>query len=66
MITEIMYAHTKKYFDRMILGLGELNIYIGIFMKPVHEIMVPIEYVSSEGSDEPAHPQKIVSAFNKA
>ena len=35
-------------------------------MKPVHEIMVPIEYASSEGSGEPAHPRKIVSAFNKA
>ena len=49
----------------MILGLGELNIYIGIFTKPVHEIKVPIEYASSEGSDEPAHPRKIVSTFNK-
>ena len=31
--------------------------------KPVHEIMVPIAYASSEGSDEPAHPRKIASAL---
>ena len=30
---------------------------------PVHEIMVPIAYASSEGSDEPAHPRKIASAL---
>ena len=51
----------------MILGLDELNIYIGIFMKnkPVHDItcMIPIAYASSEITDEPAHPRKIVSAL---
>ena len=31
--------------------------------KPVHELIVPIAYASSEGSDEPAHPRKIVSAL---
>ena len=30
---------------------------------PVHEIMVPIAYASSEGSDEPAHPRKIARAL---
>ena len=30
---------------------------------PVHEIMVPIAFASSEGSDEPVHPRKIASAL---
>ena len=30
---------------------------------PVHEIMLPITYASSEGSDEPEHPRKIASAL---
>ena len=39
----------------MILDIDEFNIYIGIFMnKPVHELVVPIAYASSEGSDEPS------------
>ena len=43
----------------MILGLDEWHFHD----KPVHEIMVPIAYASSEGSDEPVHLRKIVSAF---
>ena len=31
--------------------------------KQVHELIVTIAYASSEGSDEPAHPQKIVRAL---
>ena len=37
--------------------------YLISWNKPVHEIMVPIAYASSEGSDEPAHPRKIASAL---
>ena len=44
----------------MILGLDEWHFHE---ISQFTEIMVPIAYASSEGSDEPVHLRKIVSAF---
>ena len=60
MYTEIAYGQTHIPRNNLIvavlnLGHDEFNIDIGIFMKSA--------YASSEGSDEPAHPRKIVSAL---
>ena len=68
-ITSIMYAQTHIHAPRNKLIVARVCILILIFTyliswkKPVHEIMVPIAYASSEGLDEPVHPRKIASAL---
>ena len=57
--THIHVPRNKLIVARFCLHLGEFNIYI------FHEIMVPIAYANSEGSDEPAHPRKIASALTR-
>ena len=65
MYTEIVYGQTHIPRNNLIvavlnLGHDEFNINIGIF----HEISPFMSaYASSEGSDEPAHPRKIVRAL---
>ena len=60
MYTEIVYGQTHIPRNNLIvavlnLGHDEFSIDIGIFMKSAYE--------SSKGSDEPAHPRKIVCAL---
>ena len=69
-ITGIMYAQTHIHVPRNKLIVARFCIlmnliftYLILWNKPVHKIMVPIAYASSEGSDEPAHPRKIASAL---
>ena len=69
-ITGIMYAQThihapryKLVVARFCILMNSIFTYLFSWNKPVHEIMVPIAYASSEGSDEPAHPRKIASAL---
>ena len=65
-ITGIMYAQTHIHVPKNKLIVARLCILMNLISKylisrnkPVREIMVPIAYASREGSDEPAHPQKI-------
>ena len=69
-ITGIMYAQTHIHAPRYKLIVARFCIlmnliftYLFSWNKPVHEIMVPIAYASSEGPDKPAHPRKIASAW---
>ena len=69
-ITGIMYAQThihapryKLIVARFCILINSIFTYLFSWNKPVHEIMVPIAYASSEGSAEPAHPWKIASAL---
>ena len=69
-ITGIMYAQTHIHVPRNKLIVARFCILMNLIFtylislnKPVHEIMLPIAYASSEGSDEPAHPRKIGSAL---
>ena len=64
-ITSIMYAQTHIHVPRNIfcILMNLIFTYLISWNKPVHEIMVPIAYASSGGSDEPAHPRKIASAL---
>ena len=68
----IMYAQTHIHVPRnkLIVHVARFCILMNLIFtyliswnKPVHEIMLPIAYASSEGSDEPAHPRKIASAL---
>ena len=65
MYTDIVYGQTRIPRNNLIVAVlnlchDELNINIGIF----HEISPFMSaYASSEGSDEPAHPRKIVKAL---
>ena len=58
MITEIVYAQTHN--PSIIWLYHDSRSWWMAFPwnKPVHEIMVPIAYASSEGSDEPVHLRK--------
>ena len=67
-ITGLMYAQTHIHVPRNKLIVARLCILINLIFtyliswnKPVHEIIVPIAYASSEVSDEPAHSRKIAS-----
>ena len=69
-ITGIMYAQTHIHVPRNKLIVARFCIltnliftYLISWNKPVHKIMVPFAYASSEGSDELAHPRKIASAL---
>ena len=69
-ITGMMYAQTHIHVPRNKLIVARFCILMNLIFtyliswnKPVHKIMVPIAYASSEGSDEPAHPRKIASAL---
>ena len=69
-ITGIMYAQTHIHVPRNKLIVARFCILMNLIFtyliswnKPVHEIMLPIAYASSEGSDQPAHPRKITSAL---
>ena len=69
-ITGIMYAKTHIHVPRNKLIVARFCILVNLIFtyliswnKPVHEIVVPIAYANSEGSDEPAHPRKIASVL---
>ena len=69
-ITGIMYAQTHIHVPRNKLIVARFCILMNLIFtyliswnKPVHKIMVPIAYASSEGSDEPAIRGKFTSAL---
>ena len=64
--TGIMYAQTHIHVPRNKLIVARFCILMNLIFtyliswnKPVHKIMVPIAYASSEGSDEPAHQRNL-------
>ena len=69
-ITGIMYAQTYIHVPRNKLSVARFYILMNLIFtyliswnKPVQEIMVPIAYASSEGSDEPGHPWKMANTL---